>query len=118
MALLFTMNALPSLAQIEGHQIETNAAHAVRAIQDTETTAQRDARMGWWRDARFGMFVHWGLYSVPAGTWNHKRVPFIGEWIMNSASIPVADYKALARSFNPQAFNAHDIVALSRRRRA
>ena len=32
-----------------------------------ESPAQRDARMGWWRDARFGMFIHWGVYSVPAG---------------------------------------------------
>jgi alpha-L-fucosidase len=114
MALLFMLNASSSLAQIEGHHIDTNANHTVAAIQDSETTAQRDARMGWWREARFGMFIHWGLYSVPAGIWNDKRVPFIGEWIMNSASIPVADYKALALNFNPRAFNAHDIVALAK----
>ena len=113
-ALLCSLNTSAALAQIEGHQIETNANHAVAAIQDTETTAQRDSRMGWWREARFGMFIHWGLYSIPAGTWNNKRVPSIGEWIMNNASIPVADYKALARNFNPRAFNAHDIVALAK----
>ncbi len=113
MALLF-LNAPVSHAQIEGHQIETSANHAVAAIQDTETTAQRNARMGWWREARFGMFIHWGLYSIPAGTWNNRRVPSIGEWIMNNASIPVADYKALARSFNPRSFNAHDIVELAK----
>jgi alpha-L-fucosidase len=114
MALLLTFKASASLAQIEGHQIETNANHAVAAIQETETTSQRDSRMSWWREARFGMFIHWGLYSIPAGTWNAKRVPSIGEWIMNNASIPVTDYKALARSFNPRAFNAHDIVALAK----
>ena len=70
--------------------------------------------MAWWREARFGMFIHWGLYSIPAGTWNGKQVPGIGEWIMNNASIPVADYKALASQFNPTAFNAHDIVALAK----
>jgi alpha-L-fucosidase len=112
-ALLF-LNTSASLAQIEGHQIETDANHAVAAIQDTETTGQRDSRMGWWREARVGMFIHWGLYSIPAGTWNNKRVPSIGEWIMNNASIPVADYKSLARGFNPRAFNAHDIVALAK----
>ena len=73
------------------------------AIQDTETPAQRDARMHWWREARFGMFIHWGLYSIPAGTWDGKQIPGIGEWIMNNASIPVADYKALARSSIPPA---------------
>jgi alpha-L-fucosidase len=114
MALLLTFSASASLAQIEGHQIETNANHAVAAIQDTETASQRDSRMSWWREARFGMFIHWGLYSIPAGTWNAKRVPSIGEWIMNNASIPITDYKALARSFNPRAFNAHDIVALAK----
>jgi alpha-L-fucosidase len=114
MALLSALNTPASLAQTEGHQIETNANHAVAAIQDTETPAQRDVRMSWWREARFGMFIHWGLYAVPAGTWDNKRVPSIGEWIMNNASIPVADYKALARGFEPRAFNAHDIVALAK----
>ena len=103
-----------ALAQIEGEHIGTSAAHPVKAIQDTETRAQRDARMAWWRAARFGMFIHWGLYSIPAGTWDGKRIPGIGEWIMNDASIPVADYKALAPKFNPTGFNAHDIVALAK----
>ena len=103
-----------ALAQLEGNHIATSADHPVPAIQDTETPAQRDARMDWWREARFGMFIHWGLYSIPAGTWDGKRIPGIGEWIMNDASIPVADYKALAAKFNPTGFNAHDIVALAK----
>ncbi len=61
-----------------------------------------------------GMFIHWGLYSIPAGTWDGKQVPGVGEWIMNSAAIPVSDYKALAPKFNPVAFNAHDVVALAK----
>jgi len=103
-----------ALAQTEGHRIETSSVHPVKSIQDKETRAQRDARMAWWRAARFGMFIHWGLYSIPAGTWNGKQIPGIGEWIMNRASIPVADYKALAPKFNPTGFNAHDIVALAK----
>jgi alpha-L-fucosidase len=70
--------------------------------------------MAWWREARFGMFIHWGLYSVPAGTWDGQQIPSLGEWIMNNASIPVADYKALAPKFNPTGFSAHDIVALAK----
>ena len=70
--------------------------------------------MEWWREARFGMFIHWGLYSIPAGTWDGKHTPGIGEWIMNDLSIPVADYKAFATQFNPTGFNAHDIVALAK----
>ncbi|MBS1821504.1 MAG: alpha-L-fucosidase [Acidobacteria bacterium] len=102
-------------AQLEGSApIPQSPNHPVPAIQDTETPAQRDARMAWWRDARFGMFIHWGLYSIPAGEWNGKRTDHIGEWIMNDLSIPVADYKAFAKQFNPTGFSAHDIVALAK----
>jgi alpha-L-fucosidase len=107
----------PSLgfAQLEGSKPDTTKTpHIVPSIQDKETPAQRDARMAWWREARFGMFIHWGLYSIPAGTWNGKQIPGIGEWIMNNASIPVADYKALAPKFNPTGFSAHNIVALAK----
>ncbi len=113
-AMLLACVAPPSFAQVEGEHIGVSSAHPVAAIQDTETPAQRDERMAWWRDARFGMFIHWGLYSIPAGTWNGKQIPGIGEWIMNNASIPVKDYKALASQFNPTSFNAHDIVALAK----
>ena len=57
-----------------------------------ETPAQRDARMAWWREAKFGMFIHWGVYAVPARS---------GEWIMHSEKTPVAKYKEYARDFNP-----------------
>jgi alpha-L-fucosidase len=113
-ALLLAATVHPLAAQVEGEHIKVTDAHRVAAIQDTETPAQRDARMAWWREARFGMFIHWGLYSIPAGTWDGKQIPGIGEWIMNHASIPVADYKALAPQFNPTAFSAHDIVALAK----
>ena len=46
-------------------------------------------RMAWWREAKFGMLIHWGLYAIPAGTWEGKRIPGIGEWIMQRARIPV-----------------------------
>ena len=102
-------------AQLEGSKPDgTPQRHPVPAIQDNETAAQRDSRMAWWREARFGMFIHWGLYSIPAGTWNGKQISHIGEWIMNDASIPVAEYKALASQFNPTSFSAHDIVALAK----
>ncbi len=111
---LFSGLAQVCFAQLEGDQIAVSKSHAVPAIQDTETVAERNARLAWWREARFGMFIHWGLYSSAAGKWDGKPVPSIGEWIMNNASIPVADYKALAKQFNPTGFNAHDIVALAK----
>src|SRR5579863_63369 len=106
--------AAPLLAQVEGEHIHTSAAHPVPAIQDTETTAQKDDRLRWFREARFGMFIHWGLYAIPAGRWSGKEIPGIGEWIMNNASIPVADYKALASKFNPTQFSAETIVSLAK----
>ena len=71
-----------------------------------ETKARRDKRMAWWRDARFGMFIHWGLYAVPAGRWEGKPVGGIGEWIMDRANIPLAAYEKLAPRFNPVKFDA------------
>ena len=106
--------ALPGLGQVQGERYNMTGAHPVPAIQDTETPEQKNARMEWFREARFGMFIHWGLYSILAGLWDGKEVPGIGEWIMNSASIPVAQYQALAARFNPTAFSAAGIVGLAK----
>ncbi|WP_187143095.1 alpha-L-fucosidase [Terriglobus albidus] len=109
------LSSVSAYGQLEGHAIESSATpHPVPAIQDKETPAQHDARMAWWREARFGMFIHWGLYAVPAGEWHGQRTTHIGEWIMNDLSIPVADYKQFATNFNPTGFSAHDIVALAK----
>jgi len=79
-----------------------------------ETREEKDARMAWWREARFGMFIHWGVYSVPAGTWDGKQIPGIGEWIMNRGKIPVADYGALTKQFNPVKFDADEWVRMAK----
>jgi len=60
------------------------------------------------------MFIHWGLYSVPAGEWKGKPIAGLGEWIMNRAKIPVAEYEQLAKQFNPVKFNADEWVAVAR----
>src|SRR3954452_11646788 len=79
-----------------------------------ETREQRDARMKWWREARFGMFIHWGIYSVPAGIYKGQKIQHIGEWIMNDAKIPVAEYADYAKQFNPVKFNADEWVSLAK----
>jgi len=90
-------------------------AHAAGpATAPAESLEHRDARMHWWREARFGMFIHWGLYSVPAGVYNGRNIPSIGEWIMNNASIPVADYARFATQFNPTKFDADAFVAVAK----
>jgi alpha-L-fucosidase len=76
------------------------------AAEQTETKSQHDSRMAWWRDAKFGMFIHWGVYSVPAGYYHDQPVGGIGEWIMHNGKIPMAEYQQYARQFNPTGFNA------------
>ena len=88
--------------------------HPVEPARDSITQAQRDERMAWWNEARFGMFIHWGLYSEAAGYWNGKQVGRLGEWIMNTAKIPVSDYKKLADTFNPTKFSADAWVSLAK----
>ncbi len=71
-----------------------------------ESKAERDARMEWWRDATFGMFIHWGAYAVPAGEYKGQEVKGIGEWIMHTANIPIPEYEQFVKAFNPTAFDA------------
>jgi alpha-L-fucosidase len=85
-----------------------------QAPPNTETPAQRDKRMRWWREARFGMFIHWGLYAVPAGEYNGKRSERIGEWIMEWANIPRAEYEKFAAQFNPVKFDAREWVKIAK----
>ena len=73
---------------------------------------QNDPKIQWWKDAKFGMFIHWGIYSVPAGKWNDKTI--YGEWIMHQAKIPRTEYAALAKQFNPTQFNAEEWVRLAK----
>src|SRR3954469_4130779 len=79
-----------------------------------QAPGDRDQRMKWWRDARFGMFIHWGLYAVPAGEWKGQRSKEIGEWIMSWANIPRAEYEPLAAQFDPVKFDAKKIVGIAR----
>jgi alpha-L-fucosidase len=86
---------------------------AIMTLPATAQTISQDARMKWFREAKFGLFIHWGLYCVPAGEWKGQPIAGIGEWIMNRAKIPVKEYELLAQQFNPVKFNAEDIVKLA-----
>ena len=80
----------------------------------TETKDERDRRMKWWREVRFGMFIHWGLYAVPAGEFNGQRSKRIGEWIMEWANIPRSEYEKFALKFNPVKFDAREWVRIAK----
>jgi alpha-L-fucosidase len=94
--------------------LASTAASTLPAQAARETAAQKDARMAWWRDARFGMFIHWGLYAVPAGSWKGERVTGLGEWIQERAKIPGAEYAPLARQFNPTQYDANAWVRIAK----
>src|SRR5580765_8333122 len=85
---------------------------AAQSIFSQDTS--RDNRMKWWREARFGMFIHWGVYSVPAGTYKGQKINRIGEWIMNRGKIPVAEYQQFAKEFNPVKFDANEWVRMAK----
>lgn len=87
------------------------------AIATSSLFAQtdQDKKMEWWREARFGMFIHWGVYSVPAGVYKgHEMARGGGEWIMNRSKIPVAEYQQYAKQFNPIKYNAEAWVKLAK----
>ena len=90
-----------------------NQAGAAVAPAAPAETPERAARMRWFREAKFGLFIHWGLYAIPAGEWKGLPVAGIGEWIMNRAKIPVKEYEQLAAQFNPVKFNADAWVQLA-----
>lgn len=71
-------------------------------------------RFAWWREARFGMFIHWGLYSVLAGEWKGRRIRGLGEWILHDGKLPQNEYNALAQQFNPVGFNAAEWAGIAR----
>jgi alpha-L-fucosidase len=75
------------------------------AVWSYRPSAANLAARDWFQDARFGMFIHWGVYSVPAR----------GEWVMEHEHIPVSEYEKFAPQFNPTQFSAQEIVALARR---
>ena len=75
----------------------------------------KDERLAWWRDARFGMFIHFGLYSTPAGTWDGKPVGGVGEWLLQNARIdPIAYEKELVPRFNPVNFDAREWARIAK----
>ena len=79
-----------------------------------DATLKQDEKMKWWRDARFGMFIHWGLYAEPAGEWQGEQIRGISEWIMARAEIPVDEYEKLTENFNPVNYDAEEWVKLAK----
>jgi alpha-L-fucosidase len=95
-------------------QIAAAALFSMCSLVQAETKAEFDQRMEWFREARFGMFIHWGLYSVPAGEWKGQKFDSNVEWIQSHAKIPVADYTPLKDRFNPAKYDPEAWVKLAK----
>jgi alpha-L-fucosidase len=99
------------------HLLKSAAVAAVAiglssSVLVAETPAERDLRMAWFREARFGLFIHWGVYSVPAGEWKTNKN--YGEWFLEETKMPVSQYEQYARQFNPVKFNAREWVRMAK----
>ena len=81
-----------------------------------DSMATRDARLGWWREARFGMFVHWGVYSALGGIWQGQPVKGYAEHIQRIRKISRADYLGqVAGKFDPVHFDADTWIRAAQR---
>ncbi|WP_157558250.1 alpha-L-fucosidase [Niabella aurantiaca] len=91
-----------------------NAQQGMEEMWDKSSAAKEHPNIQWFKEAKFGLFIHWGLYSQLAGTWDGKNYYGSGEWIMNQAKIPVSRYRKVAESFNPVNFNAEEWAQLAK----
>lgn len=107
---------LASAGHAQTGQSARDAQNAKTAQTDNvpATAAANSGKMDWWRKARFGMFIHWGVYSVPAGIYHGKPTPGLGEWIMQDDHIPRAEYATFAKEFNPTAYDPEAWVLLAK----
>ena len=110
---LFLLSLFAPTWLLAGEPSEPPRAPTFESLMPTE--AERDARLPWWREARFGMFVHWGVYSGLSGTWEGKKYGGYGEHIQRMAMIPIPVYlKEVAGKFNPTQFNADEWIRLAK----
>lgn len=102
---IFLMTCAGFFSCKESEEISAGIESGVHQTKK-ETKEERDERMAWWREARFGLFIHWGLYAIPAGEW--KGETRHAEWILTTAQIPVSEYEKFAPQFNPVRFDPEE----------
>ncbi len=110
---LGAMLALATTAHSQG-SVQEKAASVVTQDFLHESSTAKAERMQWWKEARFGLFIHWGLYSVPAGEYRGVKSDRIGEWIMNNLQIPINEYEKFAYHFNPTEYDAMEWVKIAK----
>jgi alpha-L-fucosidase len=106
---------LAALARLDAAE-DKPARAFLTAASSSEAALTREQRIRWWREARFGMFIYWGLYSIPAGVWKDKtNAAGYSEWIMFGEKIPAKEYERLAGRFNPVKFDAKAWTAIAKK---
>jgi len=96
------------------YSCNTPQSEKMSAQLSAKVETSRDDKMQWWREAKFGLFIHWGVYSVPGGMYKGKKVNRVGEWIMQYEHIPVLEYKEYAKEFNPVKYDPEAWVRLAK----
>ncbi|MFC7337862.1 alpha-L-fucosidase [Haloferula chungangensis] len=98
----------------EGMKDNPNAvaaeAEGWAAAQKNDPAAAK--RMEWWKEAKFGMFIHWGAYSKAGGEWNGETNHH--EWLMFTAKIPLAEFTEYAKTFDPKDFDPDAWVTIAK----
>lgn len=85
-----------------------------QTVVDYTCSPEQEKRLDWFRAAKFGMFIHWGLYAIPAGEWKGEIAPSPSEWIMLYKRIPLKEYSELAGRFHPEKFDADEWAGIAK----
>jgi alpha-L-fucosidase len=110
---------LCAISQISFGQSKEDTYPKLHFEEWKQMNQSKEETSEWFKDSKYGMFIHWGLYSIPAGVWKGKKIhemrsPHVAEWIMHAAEIPREEYAQLAKEFNPAKFNADEIAKLAK----
>jgi alpha-L-fucosidase len=95
-----------------GAIVAGQAGYAQPAKEADSEKAGWSPQQKWFSDAKFGLFVHWGIYSALGGEWNRKS--YSGEWIMEQAKIPASQYEKITEKFNPVKFEPAQWVKIAK----